>query len=57
MKYIIPLLAIITLFGFQKNKPEYTEIPQKASLAQKQSDDGKKLMEKHCYLCHSPSAA
>ena len=57
MKYIIALLAIITLFGFQKNKPEYTEIPQKASLAQKQSDDGKKLMEKHCYICHSPSAA
>ena len=56
MKYPIPLLAIIALFGFQKKKPEYIEIPQKAPLAQQQNHDGKELMEKHCYICHGPSA-
>ena len=57
MKYPIPLLAIIALFGFQKKKPEYIEIPQKAPLAQQQNHDGKELMEKHCYICHGPSAS
>ena len=56
MKYLIPLLAILALFGFQKTKPEYIEIPQKATVAQQQNDEGKKLMEKHCYICHGPSA-
>ena len=57
MKYLILIIATVALFSFQKKNSEYIEIPQKIAFEQMQHEEGKKLMEKHCYLCHSPNAA
>lgn len=58
MKYLV---VAIVLFGFvscQKDKKEYKEIKESNSIvAQNEVNEGKKLMETHCYLCHSPNAA
>ncbi len=58
MKYLV---VAIVLFGFvscQKDKKEYKEIKESNStVAQNEVHEGKKLMETHCYLCHSPNAA
>lgn len=58
MKYLV---VAIVLFGFvscQKDKKEYKEIKESNStVAQNEVNEGKKLMETHCYLCHSPNAA
>lgn len=58
MKYLV---VAIVLFGFvscQKDKKEYKEIKESNStVAQNEVNEGKKLMETHCYLCHSANAA
>ncbi|MEC5165311.1 cytochrome c553 [Flavobacterium sp. PL11] len=57
MKYLISILAIISLFIFQNRESTYIAIPEKLSEIQNNNHEGKKLMETHCYLCHSPNAA
>lgn len=57
MKYLISLLAIISLLSFQKKNNEYIAISKKTALVEPVNNEGKKLMETHCYLCHSPNAA
>ena len=58
MKYLV---VAIVLFGFvscQKDKKEYKEIQDaNPTSLQNEIHEGKKLMETHCYLCHSPNAA
>ncbi len=56
MKYLI---ASIVLFGFvscQKDKKGKYEPVEEIALTS-ENLEGKKLMETHCYLCHSPNAA
>jgi len=58
MKILSILLAIFALVSCQKNKKEYNSI-QKDTIQVASTDplEGKKLIETHCYLCHSPKAA
>ncbi|CAM4056275.1 DUF3365 domain-containing protein [Flavobacterium antarcticum] len=57
MKYFIFLIAFITLFSCQKKNTDYSEISENDVTTSTHPLEGKKLMETHCYLCHSPNAA
>lgn len=58
MKYLVVILLIFGFVSCQKDKKEYREIQDtKPTSLQTEAHDGKKLMETHCYLCHSPNAA
>ena len=57
MKKIIILLTIITLFSCNKKNNEPQPILATNQVVfNKDNPEGKKLMETHCYLCHSPNA-
>lgn len=58
MKPIILLFSLTFFFSCQKDKKEYKEIQDtNPTSLQNEIYEGKKLMETHCYLCHSPNAA
>jgi Protein of unknown function (DUF3365) len=54
MNKIFYLLLIVTTISCQKNNNDYQPIT--TDLEVTAAIEGKKLMETHCYLCHSPSA-
>lgn len=56
MKKTVLFLASITLFSCNKKNENYKPVTEKDKLEVSDNLDGKKLMETHCYLCHSPSA-
>jgi cytochrome c553 len=58
MKYLVVAFVLFGFVSCQKDKKEYKEIKESNStVAQNEVHEGKKLMETHCYLCHSPNAA
>lgn len=56
MKKIVLFLASIALFSCNKKNENYKPVTEKDKLEVSDNLEGKKLMETHCYLCHSPSA-
>lgn len=48
-------LGVFLLFSCQNKKGNYKAI-EKKSISMQQAHEAKKLMETHCYLCHSPTA-
>lgn len=56
MKKAVLFLASIALFSCNKKNENYKPVTEKDKLEVSDNLDGKKLMETHCYLCHSPSA-
>lgn len=56
MKKIVLFLASIALISCNKKNENYKPVTEKDKLEVSDNLEGKKLMETHCYLCHSPSA-
>ncbi|WP_338377879.1 DUF3365 domain-containing protein [uncultured Flavobacterium sp.] len=56
MKKLLLLLISILLFSCNEKKEKYKPIESEKVQLDTIAHDGKKLMETHCYLCHSPSA-
>ena len=56
MKKLLLLLISISLFSCNEKKEKYKPIESEKVQLDTIAHDGKKLMETHCYLCHSPSA-
>ncbi|MGL2964754.1 c-type heme family protein [Flavobacterium sp. RSB2_4_14] len=56
MKKTILLLASITFFSCNKKNENYKPVNEKDKLEVSDNLEGKKLIETHCYLCHSPNA-
>ncbi len=56
MKKAVLFLASIALFSCNKKNENYKPVTDNDKLEVSDNLDGKKLMETHCYLCHSPSA-
>lgn len=57
MKYIMLLIGLVAVFSSCRNTSvEKTEDVQQASTIPTEIHPGKKLMETHCYVCHSPHA-
>ena len=57
MKNFLITLFVLLLVSCQKEKKEFQPIPVEESVVAINEHEGKKLMEMHCYLCHSPNAA
>jgi mono/diheme cytochrome c family protein/nitrate reductase cytochrome c-type subunit len=58
MKNSFLLISVFIFASCQKDKKEFQPIPVEESVvAITNEHEGKKLMETHCYLCHSPNAA
>lgn len=57
MKKIVVFTAFLALFSCNKKNENYKPVTEKDKLEVSDNLEGKKLMETHCYLCHSPSAA
>jgi len=57
MKNYLFTLFVLLLVSCQKEKKEFQPIPVEESVVAINEHEGKKLMETHCYLCHSPNAA
>jgi len=56
MKNLLLVLVSVLLFSCNKKKEEYKPVEQENVQLDTIAHNGKKLMETHCYLCHSPSA-
>lgn len=57
MKIISFLFAILLLTSCQNEKKEYQKVEEQNTITSNFDPlEAKKLMETHCYLCHSPSA-
>jgi cytochrome c553 len=57
MKITSFLFAILLLMSCQNEKKEYQKVEEQNTIASNfDPQEAKKLMETHCYLCHSPSA-
>lgn len=57
MKNISFLFAILLLMSCQNEKKEYQKVEEQNTITSNFDPlEAKKLMETHCYLCHSPSA-
>ena len=56
MKKIILFTASLIFFSCNKKKENYKPVSEKDSLEVSDNFEGKKQMETHCYLCHSPNA-
>lgn len=57
MKIISFLLAVLFLTSCQNGKKEYQNVEEENAIASTFDPlEAKKLMETHCYLCHSPTA-
>lgn len=57
MKNFLSTLFVLLLVSCQKEKKEFQPIQVEESVVAINEHEGKKLMETHCYLCHSPNAA
>jgi mono/diheme cytochrome c family protein len=57
MKNSFLLIAVFIFVSCQNEKKEFQPIPVEESVVAINEHEGKKLMETHCYLCHSPNAA
>lgn len=57
MKYLVTLLVFAGFFSCKHNIKEYSAIVENTKPVEIELAHGKKLMETHCYLCHSPQAA
>ena len=57
MKNFLALFSFIALIGCQNDKKEFQPVPdEETTSVEMKEHEGKKLMEIHCYLCHSPNA-
>ena len=57
MKHFIILFSFLGLVSCQNDKKEFQLVPaEKTTNEVTQEHEGKRLMETHCYLCHSPNA-
>ncbi len=56
MKNLLILFVLVLLFSCNKKKEEYKAVEDENIQLDTIAHNGKKLMETHCYLCHSPSA-
>ena len=56
MNKLLILLTTFLLFSCNQKKEKYKPIESEKVQLDTIAHDGKKLMETHCYLCHSPSA-
>jgi cytochrome c553 len=56
MKNLIILAASLLLFSCNQKKEAYKLVENETIALDTIAHNGKKLMETHCYLCHSPSA-
>ncbi|WP_339887898.1 DUF3365 domain-containing protein [uncultured Flavobacterium sp.] len=56
MKKLLLLLISVFIFSCNKKKEEYKPLENNSIKLDTIVHNGKKLMETHCYLCHSPSA-
>jgi cytochrome c553 len=56
MRNTLLLLLSILLFSCNKKKEEYKTVENETAVLDTITHSGKKLMETHCYVCHSPSA-
>ena len=57
MKNFLALFSFIALIGCQNDKKEFQPVPDKETTSVEMKEhEGRKLMETHCYLCHSPNA-
>lgn len=56
MKNLLILFVSVLLFSCNKKKEEYKPVEDENIQLDTIAHNGKKLMETHCYLCHSPSA-
>lgn len=56
MKNILLFLISVLFFSCNKNKEAYKPVENDTVALENTVHNGKKLMETHCYLCHSPSA-
>ncbi|AWM12950.1 hypothetical protein DI487_03085 [Flavobacterium sediminis] len=60
MKNSIWFFGLLLLVSCNNKKSDYQEVKtteDSVSMVQFEPSEAKELMEKHCYLCHSPSAA
>jgi cytochrome c553 len=56
MNKLLILLTTFFLFSCNQKKEAYKPVENETVALDTIAHDGKKLMETHCYLCHSPSA-
>ena len=56
MKNILLFLISVLFFSCNQKKEAYKPIENETATLDTIAHNGKKLMETHCYLCHSPSA-
>ena len=57
MKHFFILFSFLGLVSCQNDKKEFQPVPSEKNTNEvAQEHEGKKLMETHCYLCHSPNA-
>ncbi|WP_339833741.1 DUF3365 domain-containing protein [uncultured Flavobacterium sp.] len=56
MNKLLILLTAFLLFSCNEKKEKYKPVENEIVALDTIAHDGKKLMEMHCYLCHSPSA-
>ncbi|WP_333695842.1 c-type heme family protein [Flavobacterium sp.] len=56
MKYIYVVYCLFLLISCQNSKQEYQDIEEIPMASTFDPLEAKKLMETHCYLCHSPTA-
>jgi nitrate reductase cytochrome c-type subunit len=57
MRTFLTLISLVFLVSCQNEKKEFQPIPVEENVIAISEHEGKKLMEIHCYLCHSPNAA
>ena len=56
MNKLLILLTTLFLFSCNQKKESYKPLDNETVVIDTIAHNGKKLMETHCYLCHSPSA-
>ena len=56
MKKLLLVFTVLFFFSCNQKKEEYIPFENEAVELETISNNGKKMMETHCYVCHSPTA-